>query len=1629
MDPVGNVQNTSSCISSLRGIDDSLTGFADLALTQASGTTLQSFDVEPKRLFRQNDELLATCLGSVETEPAEELGRFLQVPTGEMQHDTQTFQQPTMDLDNLFGHDGISFPDDWSPLSPVAGDEPWADAQSESLSAAAQLGSSCLQSDVSVASDVAQGPTMSTAMHDAVFARNLLTNCDAVGIKLPWETEFYSDLFGDTSSSSLVPKMPISDSLEFDVDAGPQAMASAIASVAKFSNANPVQSIFLKCADDVQFHVKRQQLRDAAIGKLLIVIRHCMLASSTGRHIIGLGTDAQQQDGAYDIVDAVVGIRSSATLVKRANSLLSFLRWFAKAGISDVNPFDEKYIWMYFQHLRASEAPATRADSAMSAFRFAFHILGFECLGPSINSRRLVGICELMLSGKRMLRQAKPLSVLQIRRLHSLLIDMDVHIVDRAVIAYILCALYGRCRNSDLQMIHALHSDFNADGGFLIIETCNHKSGRKAALKTRLMPIIIPARGIDGSVWVEAALKAFECAFVSLENPIDGPLMHAPSEGIGSFLQRGFRSNEVSSMLRRFLELDEPPPGCHDEIISSHSLKATFLAWSSRFGLSPATRSMLGRHTSSLNETYAIYSRDLVCAPVAELQKVIDAVSQGTFHPDSQRSEFFRPENVAAEGLGEDQKPDAGSGVYTPVPSTPYEPSIAEGWEKLGESPPHVSDGVNSPRFSHPNVDKADKMEENGLENHADDSDSSSSNGDGLSSDDSDMVEPPARVKRFRAKIPAEEKWYVHSKSHVVHRFAGNSHNDVKFLVCGKELLPGVMVSIVDSEAQFDLRLNQVKVPLLLQRALKGAGVSTIPSLAYAFGQPGQPIPSEEFATWVRSLEPGATVGGVASLKRLLFESQTQLLADLKDKILNPEPLLARKVPAAEREARLSNLKLRLNGVIVEGHSEPAHAFLDLATQLFDQNVLRYIPLEKCYSRLTELSVSGQPQSKLLEVESSKVVVKDRELDHEATVQSSYQALEALKRRGLALEFAGVMSFTCHDRYVQLLFSHLNRDPPSGYNRCSVSQLLAADKAAWTSLIEKNVKPRPDAAGTLELDSKLEEALKSYEVSFTLLPLATKHQPAAAKPSAPSPSGKGSPSCDEFVQDAVRAGHPIGAASKLPSALEDALTAIRTMSLGDLAKHRHSTLVYWLGRAKTLAAEEDDFHRKLHKDLQGILAPKRLLLWKEMLSFYNYPDPGVFDEVVDGVELAGAAPFVPAFEPNFKPAAMTTAELASGAEQSRIALVSTVRSSGDKELDSEIFSKTMAELECGWLEGPFEASDLPRDAVAWSNFFDDFVTLSRHEESTVVDVAVAQFFKLLGWEVSSGDKDLPVSAVFKALGVEINLEEWNDGRVKFGNTERRVAELVEAINSVLKTKRLTLHEAQILRGRMQFAKAQLWGRSAKLCLSAITSHAYGNTVPHVADKTLAALEVFRDCLAAAKPREISAAWDSPVYVFTDASFSPEDGYWPCGLGGVLVDCHGRQLSAMSFGLLHADLKLLGYPPKITVIFEAELLALTVCLILWKKFLKHRPCVAYIDNNSTRDVAISDSARTSPGSQLVAKLLANEDACGTMMWFARVPSPSNIADSPSRNSTEGISAKFVSNDLVRIIVSKCLSSLS
>ena len=189
-------------------------------------------------------------------------------------------------------------------------------------------------SKFSTCRDLGEQPVLTETQHDALFSRCLLTNCDFVGIKMPWEEGIYKEIFSSEPLPQFpVPQMEISGFCSLELGMEPQTVVSRVAEVASSTDANPVFKPCVSCTDGEFYDERRSNLREAAIGKFLIVLRHCLLGSATGRHIIALGNEEQQSMGARDIVDAVLGVKSPSTLIKRANSLLSYLRWLARSGL------------------------------------------------------------------------------------------------------------------------------------------------------------------------------------------------------------------------------------------------------------------------------------------------------------------------------------------------------------------------------------------------------------------------------------------------------------------------------------------------------------------------------------------------------------------------------------------------------------------------------------------------------------------------------------------------------------------------------------------------------------------------------------------------------------------------------------------------------------------------------------------------------------------------------------------------------------------------------------------------------------------------------------------------------------------------------------------------------------------------------------------------------------------------------------------------------------------------------------------------------------------------------------------------------------------------------------------------
>ena len=304
--------------------------------------------------------------------------------------------------------------------------------------------------------------------------------------------------------------------------------------------------------------------------------------------------------------------------------------------------------------------------------------------------------------------------------------------------------------------------------------------------------------------------------------------------------------------------------------------------------------------------------------------------------------------------------------------------------------------------------------------------------------------------------------------------------------------------------------------------------------------------------------------------------------------------------------------------------------------------------------------------------------------------------------------------------------------------------------------------------------------------------------------------------------------------------------------------------------------------------------------------------------------------------------------------------------------------------------------------LVWSNFYDDFITFSTDELTSNTDQTVDLFFKSLGWKYATdGDKSSEFSTKFSALGIEVDLTNFSQGFVEFKNTSKRVLELCGYIDRALTDGELKLLDSQKLRGRMQFADGQLFGRLGRLCLRAVTEHAYSGKGPKIQTGCIQALQRFKDFLQHSPPRRIQRSSHKTWLVFTDACYEPTSTTWRCGIGGVIVSPDGTPYQAFSLSLSETQIETLGGSKKDTIIFEAELLAVVVAMGLWGALIQCSPTIFFIDNNAVRDVSISSSGRSPVACCLIEELLQFESDSAIHSWFARVPSPSNPSDKLSR----------------------------
>ena len=174
--------------------------------------------------------------------------------------------------------------------------------------------------------------------------------------------------------------------------------------------------------------------------------------------------------------------------------------------------------------------------------------------------------------------------------------------------------------------------------------------------------------------------------------------------------------------------------------------------------------------------------------------------------------------------------------------------------------------------------------------------------------------------------------------------------------------------------------------------------------------------------------------------------------------------------------------------------------------------------------------------------------------------------------------------------------------------------------------------------------------------------------------------------------------------------------------------------------------------------------------------------------------------------------------------------------------------------------------------LLWSVYFDDFLCLARSSESKHVEFCVDSLFSLMGWRISK-NKLLDFNTLCKVLGLQLDLRLSGDKLCFFTNTEERVEELVRELDEPLRTKikMLPRSEGEELRGRLQFASSQVFGRKFRRLLKVLSNHVtHGRKT--LSQHTQSCLSDIRELLTQNTPRKIEASQAEVLHIYVDASF-------------------------------------------------------------------------------------------------------------------------------------------------------------
>ena len=206
-------------------------------------------------------------------------------------------------------------------------------------------------------------------------------------------------------------------------------------------------------------------------------------------------------------------------------------------------------------------------------------------------------------------------------------------------------------------------------------------------------------------------------------------------------------------------------------------------------------------------------------------------------------------------------------------------------------------------------------------------------------------------------------------------------------------------------------------------------------------------------------------------------------------------------------------------------------------------------------------------------------------------------------------------------------------------------------------------------------------------------------------------------------------------------------------------------------------------------------------------------------------------------------------------------------------------------------------------------------------------------------------------------------------------------------------------------GKLQFAEAQLWGRTGRIALADLreaTLHKTGAFA--VTEEAREAIEVLLQRFTTGRPRELKASVPcKPHLLFTDGALEYDKFGNPiASVGGVLI-CRNGRVACFGCDVPKQLIDMWQVSGRTHVIGLVELYAAVIGLHTWRETFKDDRVILFTDSWPAYDAVVKGTAGVKEWRQLLLVLEKTDESHPMHLWTARVPSTSNPADPPSRRN--------------------------